>query len=209
MLSAKQKLLSICSGDLSSIKGNKDLLPASESPLFAELIDFLEDKNGAYAFESALHIYPYETVEDDIGLAEWNDRALWIDSYDGMADGSIYFAEDIFGNQFCIKDDGIYTFDPEIGEFDKLAGNINEWCGMILKNYNFLTGYSIAHSWQKEKGQIPVGYRLVPKIPFVAGGVYEIENLYLEKSYIAMKTRANLARQIKDVPDGGSIQFNL
>ncbi|MCT9846125.1 hypothetical protein N7563_18860 [Leclercia adecarboxylata ATCC 23216 = NBRC 102595] len=85
----------------------------------------------------------------------------------------------------------------------------NEWCKKILEYYQVLTGYPLANAWQKKHGPIPVGYRLVPKMPFVAGGEYEPDNLYLEKSTVAMKARANIALQIRDVPDGSNIQLRL
>ena len=42
-----------------------------------------------------------------------------------MANGALFFAEDVFGGQFCLRSDGVYTFDPETGDFDKLASSIN------------------------------------------------------------------------------------
>ncbi|MRT12486.1 SMI1/KNR4 family protein [Enterobacteriaceae bacterium RIT711] len=169
----------------------------------------LNAKNGFYAFESALHVFPFETVGEDIGLLEWNSRDLWINAYQDLALDGVYFAEDIFGGQFCIKGDGVYLFDPETADCVKMAENINGWCEKILNDYDFLTGYSLAHLWQKNNGPIPVGFRLIPKIPFVLGGKFEIENLYMEKSYVALKKRANIALQIKNLPDGQSVNIKL
>lgn len=35
-----------------------------------------------------------------------------------------FFAEDVFGGQFCIKDSKVYTFDPETGSLGYLADDI-------------------------------------------------------------------------------------
>ncbi len=203
------KLLSVCGGDISSGKVQK--LPAAfhDYPLIEDLINLLNKRNGFYCFESALHVFPVETDGEEIGLIDWNDKGLWIECYDDLARNALFFAEDVSGGQFCIKEDGIYTFDPETGAFDYLAPDINEWCKLILEDYEVLTGYPLANAWQKKYGSIPPGYRLVPKIPFVVGGEYEPDNIYLEKSTIAMKARATIALQIRDVPDGSNIQLTL
>lgn len=204
-----EKLLSVCSSDISSEKGQKVPAAFHDYPLIEDLINLSNKRNGFYGFESALHVFPVETDGEEIGLIDWNDNSLWIDCYDDLARNAIFFAEDVFGGQFCIKKDGIYTFDPETGSFDYLAPDINEWCKNILEDYQVLTGYPLANAWQKKYGSIPAGYRLAPKIPFVGGGKYEPDNLYLEKSTVAMKARANIALQIRDVPDGSNIQLTL
>jgi len=204
-----EKLLSVCSSDISSEKGKKVPAAFHDYPLVEDLINLLNKRNGFYGFESALHIFSVETDGEEIGLIDWNDNSLWIDCYDDLARNAIFFAEDVFGGQFCIKKDGIYTFDPETGSFDYLAPDINEWCKNILEDYQVLTGYPLANAWQKKYGSIPAGYRLAPKIPFVVGGKYEPDNLYLEKSTVAMKARAHIALQIRDVPDGSNIQLTL
>jgi hypothetical protein len=45
---------------------------------------------------------PRISVGNVYGLDVWNAPDAWVDSYEDLAKGS-FFAEDIFGNQFCIK----------------------------------------------------------------------------------------------------------
>ncbi|MGO2303322.1 MAG: hypothetical protein ACTH5W_01300 [Providencia sp.] len=202
------KLLSICSDNISPNQPKKYIDSNHGQLLMSELAFVLEKKNGFYGFESALHLFPYESIGTEIGAIDWNKHDLWISEYKDMALGAFFFAEDIFGNQFCIKDDLIQIFDPEIGSFDKLAGNFEEWSKAILDDYSFLTGYSLANQWQNTYGKIPSMHRLIPKIPFVLGGEYTLENLYLSNSIDAMKFRASLALQIRNTPDGESISIN-
>ncbi|WP_068685569.1 hypothetical protein [Variovorax sp. WDL1] len=51
------------------------------------------------------------------------------------SDGFIFFAEDIFGVQFAIKDDVVVSFDPESGEAEEIAGSIEEWANKLLLKY--------------------------------------------------------------------------
>lgn len=209
MQTTVEKLLSICSNDISSSVSNMDFSMFSQFGLIDELKNILVHKNGFYGFESALHVLPFETTGNNIGLLDWNKKDLWIEAYQDLVLDGVFFAEDIFGGQFCLSYDGIYTFDPETGNSEKLSSNISGWCEIILNDYDFLTGHTLAHSWQKKHGKIPNGYRLIPKIPFTFGGDFDPDNLYLEKSYVAMRNRANIAIQIRNLQDGDSITLKF
>lgn len=196
-------------GSAVSLQGIKDM-PISATQLEESgLIKLLRCKNGFYSFEGALHVLPSSSALGEYGLVMWNSRNLWRDSYQGLADRSFFFAEDIFGSQFCLHDGVVMLFDPETGERAFVASNVDEWAQRVLDDYNLLTGYSLAHEWQVQHGPIPVGQRLVPKVPFVLGGVFSIENLFLLEAAKAMRSRANLAVQIKGLPDGSEIEFLL
>jgi len=177
-------------------------------PVEQELFQLLSRKNGFYAFEFALHVFPSD-ARRGISLEQWNSPTLWKDEYGSLAEGLLFFAEDIFGGQFCIKSDGVYLFDPETGKCEKIAPDLEGWADCVLTDYDYLTGYPIAHRWQEKHGVIPPDHRLVPKMPFVAGGQYELSNLRLAESTEGMKWRGNLARQIKDLPDGAKIRFEV
>ena len=90
-----------------------------------------------------------------------------------------------------------------------MANDIEGWAEAIITDYKVLTGYPLAHQWQENHGQLPARKRLLPKIPFVAGGKFGLDNLYLHDAVEGMKFRANIAIQIKDLPDGAQIQFEV
>jgi hypothetical protein len=73
------------------------------------------------------------------------------------------------------------------------------WAAAILDDFNALTGFPLAHEWQGANGQLAAGMRLVPKIPFVAGGEFSVENLCAPDSVRAMRLRGSIAVQIRDV----------
>lgn len=146
------------SGELRSLAGS----------LANDLLRMLCRRNGFYAFESALHVFPAHSSQREIGLDNWNGNALWRGSYGELADGCLFFAEDIFGVQFCIKDNQVNTFDPETGALGYLSDGIEDWANAIISNYEVLTGYPLAHQWQKQNGQIPSKKRLLPKISDVS-----------------------------------------
>ena len=203
----------LLSGASSSLSENApaltDQLHSLAGSLADDLLSMLRKRNGFYALESALHVFPSHSSEQEIGLDKWNDNALWRNDYKGMADDCLFFAEDIFGGQFCIKGNKVYAFDPETGALDYLADDIEGWAKAIVSDYEVLTGYRLAHQWQEQHGQLPAKKRLLPKIPFVAGGEFTLDNLYLADAVAGMKFRADITNQIKDLPDGAQIKFNV
>ena len=166
-------------------------------------------KNGFYAFESALHVFPAQSCDQHIGLDLWNSETLWRSAYGEVTNGCGFFAEDIFGGQFCFKEGMVYFFDSESGDLEPRFESIDEWAREILNDYENLTGYPFAHEWQVVNGPISPGMRLGPKIPFVAGGEYSIQNLFLIAGDNLMRTLGDFATQIKDLPDGSSVRLKV
>jgi hypothetical protein len=183
--------------------------PVLNVMLWRELAEFLRRRNGFYAFESALHVFPLQSAGNVYGLDGWNAPDTWVGCYEDLANGCFFFAEDIFGNQFCIKGNDICSFDAETGATKALASNLEGWAAAILSDYQFLTGHKLAHEWQVRNGRIQDNKRLVPKIPFVGGGAYVVDNLYAGDTITSLRYRGEFAVQIRDVPDGGKIRLRL
>jgi hypothetical protein len=174
----------------------------------SDLAALLGRMNGFYAFESALHVFP--SGEDSMmSLELWNDRDLWRRDYDDLTDGLLFFAEDVFGGQFVLTDRGVGTFDPETGDVEVIAPDLESWAAALLGDWEVLTGFPLAHEWQLRHGALEAGKRLVPKIPFVTGGAFDVGNLYAADAVEGMRARGNLAVQIRDLPDGASISYRV
>lgn len=209
-MTSLDKLLSIASASLSedkpSLVGELRTLAGSLSD---DLLRMLGKRNGFYAFEGALHVFPSQSCQQEVGLNDWNESTLWRNAYGDLANGCLFFAEDVFGGQFCMKENHVYTFDPETGALDYLADNVEDWAEAIISDYEVLTGYPLAHEWQEQNGKLPAMKRLLPKVPFVAGGEFVLDNLFLVDAVEGMKVRADIANQIKDLPDGAQIELKV
>lgn len=201
-----QKLLSISSEPLAEAVGSAEValhVPDSGS----DLVHALTLKNGFYAFESALCVFPASPSDKAYDIAAWNAAGLWRQDYELFPENCLCFAESIFGEQFCLLDGEVFRFYPETEDFEHLCRSIEDWAEAILNNYNTLTGYPLARDWQARNGPLASKHRLTARIPFVCGGEYTVENLAAIEAAQGMRWCANLARQIRDVPDGGKIQF--
>lgn len=206
-----QKLLSISSSKISEFipqidESTKNMLGS----LSDEFCSLLSVKNGFYAFESALHFFPATQLDRSIiDVNYWNSTSLWRNEYSTSIKDYLFFAEDIFGGQFCIFNEKIHIFDPETEEIEEIAPSFDDWAKCILEEYNYLTGFELAHEWQLKNFSIPVGKRLLPKVPFVLGGKFTVDNLYLLDSITGMRLRGDLAQQIKNSPDGTKVTFKI
>jgi hypothetical protein len=197
-------LVAISSGPICSTAPKGSPLAALGS-IGQQLSDLLARKNGFYAFGAALLMRPYKSLSRPLGIEEWNNVGLWKHEWSELLDNVLCFAEDVFGGQFCVKQEKIYAFDPETADFEYMCDNLESWANIILTDTNFRTGETICQTWQKAHGPLRPGLRLAPITPFVLGGKYEVENVSPRDEVEAVGFRLNLARQLRDLPDGAQV----
>jgi hypothetical protein len=234
-----QKLLSISDVALCNSEPN---LPPSLRDLGGsvthQLLELLQERNGFYAFERALHVLPSnclnsavsigpEALQPQTGsvlltkdnqdrlmgwpmdLERWNMDVLWRSEFGGAANGLLFFAEDAFGEQFALSNGKVWRFNPESAAREEVARHLDEWAEKILADYSFETGYQQAHDWQQQNGRLMEGQRLIPRVPFIMGGKYEADNLFALDAVKGMRYRADIWKQIRDLPDGSPIQLKI
>ena len=183
---------------------------AEAGPIIRQLADEVwSKKNGFYAFESALLVRPFSSQNVPLGVAEWNDPSGWKRKFDSDLSVEIFFAEDVFGEQFSLRKNGVFKFNPETGEIELFAESLDAWAKKILENNALHTGQPLAHEWQKQHGALPKGFRLAPKQPFVAGGEYVVSNLASMSDVELIEFRAQIANQIANLPEGAQIQIEI
>jgi hypothetical protein len=56
--------------------------------------------------------------EDAFDIAAWNAKDLWKSGYEVIEEAFTFFAEDIFGTQFCLYPEGFGMFEPKTGDID-------------------------------------------------------------------------------------------
>ena len=204
-----EKLLSVSSESLAPKPvGFPEFLQAYD--LGSELFRMLEQKNGFYAFEFALHAFPI-TSNPDTGIEGWNAGPLWRNGYQDLAEGLLFFAEDIFQDQFCLSKrvKGVLRFHAETGQTAFMADSVETWARVILSDYKKETGWPFVHEWQAKNGPLPLGRRLMPKTPFFMGGEYKIENLWSGNPLEGMRVKADLAIQTRERPEGEKLKLNV
>jgi hypothetical protein len=201
---AVQRLVALASDPLAIEPFLSDNVP---SPSLGVLLGACD---GFYAFESALHVFPSTPTHTQRSVSEWNAPGLWRHAFTDVTDAWCFFAEDAFGAQFGIGSDAsISVLDPETGDFDSVAPDLEGWAQAILDDHRYLTGWPLAHDWQVANGALRAGRRLIPKVPFVLGGEYSVDNLYDADTVLALLYRGDVAAQIRHLPDGAKIELRV
>ena len=145
-----------------------------------------------------------------MGIAAWNLPDGWKAEYGDSLSPLTFFAENIFGEQYGVTSDGeIVKFWPETGTIDKVASDVESWAKWLYSDYQVETGYPFAVRFQNEHGPLHLGQRLAPIVPFSFGGSYELSNLYAATDDAAMRTRASIAKQIENLPEGAPVTIRI
>jgi len=176
-------------------------------PRLAELESLYSERNGFLAFDRALRVFPAIPPAHALSINRWNGLRIWRDSYGRLANDLLFFADDIFGVQFCIQSGKIFTFDPETAALEQIAEDLAGWLAVILSETDYRTGRPFALDWQTANGLIEPTQRLVPKQLFMLGGDYVLTNFYVLDAVEAMRFRGDVAQQTQHLPDGAKVRF--
>ncbi len=175
-------------------------VPAALAPLWAE-------RNGWVAFWSALQVLPLGPGGGAPDVAAVN--ATLAEAHGELAAGHVAFAQDLFGVLFTHHADGICSWDPETGEHEVLADDLDGWASAVLAEPEELVGAAFAFDWQERHGALEADERLVPLLPFVLDGEWDDGNLEPRPALKALRERGALARVIAALPDGAEVDWPL
>jgi hypothetical protein len=173
----------------------------------SELEYIYRHKNGFLAFDRALRFFAADPHIHDLSLSRWNSPLLWRDHYGSLADDLLFFADDIFGGQFCIKDGGVFSFEPETGTLERLADGLEGWAALMLTETDYYTGRPLALDWQEQFGALEPTQRLIPTLLFTLGGEFSLANLSAKNAVLGMQIRGPIAQKIHGFPEGTKIRF--
>lgn len=181
--------------------------PAPPVGLPIALVPLWEQRDGWVAFWSALQIFPREAAGGVPGVDTVN--ATLREAFGELATGHVAFGHDLFGVLMTWHEDHVCAFDPESGDHEPIAADLDGWADALLAEPEELVGSAFAFDWQERHGSLEPGERLVPLLPFVLGGEYDDANLEPRGSLQALRERAALARVIAAQPDGAEIEWPL
>ena len=172
-------------------------------------LEFTSMFNGAYFFNNSLHFFRcgHEVIDyQDIQLI---NKIIFKYYKNFLNDMLFFFAEDVFGNLFGFEQsEKIIMFNIESGDKEVISSDFNNYLNALFNDIEYFTGRKYA-SDPAISNQLNKGYRLCPKYPFVLGGEYSSINLTLkwfEENYIF---NSDIARQIKNHPDGTNFTISI
>lgn len=185
--------------------------PAMTHPDFAHaapMVKLLQQLGDGYYFDRSLHLYG--TSHDP--AHDWVARTKLLHNRYGFVQGIskfLPFGEDAFGNQFAYHEGEAVLFNIETGQAEKICDNLVNWPAALAADLDYFTGQSLVVAWNSSQRPLEPGQRLTPKLPFVGGGEYALENLYANDCMSIIDFNANLCEQIFDLPEGTEIRFDV
>jgi hypothetical protein len=171
-------------------------------------IDYLQNTNGGYYCKGALHFFG---VSD---LNKFHDLRfigqIVSESYDefNVIEDMGIIGEDIFGHLFVSLKNGYGLFNIETAGIEHIANDFTGFLNKISSDIKFYTGERLVLDREMSE-QLCTGYRYCPIFPFVLGGEYQAENLHLKDMVANIKFSSDLAKQIKNLPDGTKIKYQI
>lgn len=207
-MDALSKLIEVSSPALGSVDFDMRQFPEEEKNTANALRPLLAARNGFCAFDSALHVYGTSSLEEPT-IFEWNSLRGWKEEYGDLASGAFAFAEDLFGNQFCIFHGEFVLFNIETACTTRMGVTAEDWADTLLSDVGYWTGFQLASEWQELNGPIPFGKRLFPRRPFLLGGEYDVSNLWLGDVVNAIGFYGFIARHTASLSDGTHVEIDL
>ncbi|HEX7154164.1 MAG TPA: hypothetical protein VF618_21935 [Thermoanaerobaculia bacterium] len=196
------KLLSIASDPL----GPALIRASCEESVPRSVYELLAARNGFYLLAKAVHVFPLSAHNIlPMDAERWNAPVLWKAAYGGLWRDMFVFAENALGWQFGMSAEGVYAFDPETAAVEWMGRNLEEWGDTISKRFEHFTRFGVVHRWQTAFGPIPDGVHLVPRLPVVRGGSYDVANFLLTDAVTSLRMRARLAITVDQAADGTSL----
>jgi hypothetical protein len=170
--------------------------------------DFINDFSGCFFFENSLHIFSTNS-DKPLNIQKVNAGISSLYHLFSISN-FLFWGQDLFGNLFYYEEKGIGFFEIETGEKSLLCSNFSEFDSLLVNDYEYLTGVNYLKDWEFFNNKIlKESDRLCPKIPFIIGGEYAYDNFYEKDIFLNWKFNSDLAKQIKDTPDGTPVQIEI
>ena len=173
-------------------------------------VEFIKKYKGGYFFENSLHFFSFTNSNEDLlNIKNVNDtiKSMYKDF---VVFNYEYFSQDIFGNLFFFSDEGVGFLEIETGNQNILAQNFLSFDNLMSNDFEYLTGINYLKDWETQNNKsLEKSERLCPKIPFVLNGEYTYKNLYSKNSFKNWEFNIDLAKQLKDVPDGTPFEIRI
>ena len=168
----------------------------------SELAELLRETNGFIVHGGALHLRGASLVPAWHSLrAAMLDGEAFHQMYEDVEPGDIPFAQDLFGDQFLLRDGVVLRLFAETGEIEELSPTLEDFFTRVVDDFaEFLN----VQPSNLKPGQLILAY---PPFCFEESGKSCDQTPLPAREVIHF--HATLAKQLKDVPEGAKIKFNL
>ena len=167
------------------------------------LVCILSDTNGFILHDGALH------VRGACVTPEWHSLRVALRGpsafhtlYPSVHATDIPFAQDQVGDQFLLRDGRVFRLSGETGDIEPLADSLDDFFKRAGEDIEEFVNVGVGHTVQP--GELLLAYP-----PFVFRESGAGASFKPVRAGEVILFHADLARQIRDVPDGGEVEFKI
>jgi len=169
----------------------------------ADLVRVLSDANGFILHEGAVHVRGACLIPEWHSLrAAWRGPKAFHTLYDEVRPSDVPFAQDQVGDQFLIREGVVLRLAAETGETEGLADSLHDFFSRISSDIEGFLNVGLGNRMQP-------GHLLHAYPPFCLRESGAGASLAPLPASEVILFHADLARQIRDIPDGGKVEFKL
>jgi hypothetical protein len=173
------------------------------SELPTDLVRILSDTNGFILHEGALHVRGACLTPEWHSLrAAWRGPNAFHTLYDDVQPSDIPFAQDQVGDQFLIRERVVLRLFAETGEIERLSDRLRDFFSRVSSDIEGFLSVGLSHTMNP--GQLLHAYP-----PFCFRESNAGASLAPLPASEVILLHADLARQIRDLPDGGKVEFKV
>jgi hypothetical protein len=169
----------------------------------SNLVHVLSETNGFILHEGALHVRGASLTPDWHSLRDaWRGPSAFHKLYEEVQPTDIPFAQDQVGDQFLIRGGKILRLSAETGDLEAFVDSLEVFWGRLSEEIESFLNVGLGYTMQP--GQLLLAYP-----PFVfqeSGSGASLKPVHAAEVILF---HADLARQIRDVPDGQSVKFKI
>lgn len=175
-----------------------------------ELQQLIAQRNGFVAFRGGLHVRGACTTPDWHSLR----RALagpesFGERFQAIRAGDVPFGQDVFGDQFVLRDGKVYKLDSYADRLDPVAEGLLDFFGAVQRDP--ITLLSLGHLAQFEAGgeTLRPGELLMEWPPFIVEEAAKGVTLRRIPAAERLEFLADIAKQLRGVADGARVEFKI
>jgi len=167
------------------------------------LASVLGAANGFILHGGALHVRGASLAPEWHSVrAAWRGPNAFHTLYESLEASDIPFAQDQMGDQFLIRDGAVIRLAAETGEVETLVDTLDDFFRKVSEDIEGFLNVGLGHTLQP--GQLLLAYP-----PFVFQESDAGASLKPAPAGEVILFHAYLARQMRDVPDGGQVGFKI
>lgn len=180
-----------------------DRLPANLAGLLGQINGFIQFHGGLHV-RGACHEPDWHSLRD-----AWDGEAAFWRLYPEVNQSDVPFAEDCMGDQFLLRDGVTHKLSAETGEIESLGIGLREFFEAVAADpVKFLSLQPLLQH-QEDGGRLEPGQLLAASPPFCVEESADGVSLAAISTGERRRFLADLAAQLRDVPDGDQIEFRV